>query len=204
MTRTIFLILLSLIVAGCAPRSFNYMYQECETINSTFSNIAKCVEHARINRPYASSDPDRGYFENFVNDLAKKVDSNQMSDYSAREYVRAKIFELNKQRYENELVRKNIENEERARRDAEDRRRAEIQDTERVRMQQEYQRIKPVIDREWCSSWSSVGDDRCFWDKAGARRSGDNQSNNPQPTKRVCETRLIGNSYQTICKDVPY
>lgn len=29
-------------------------------------------------------------------------------------------------------------------------------------MQQEYQRIKPNIDREWCSSWASVGDDRCF------------------------------------------
>ena len=112
--RTLIIILASLILVGCAPRSFNYMYQECERINSTFSNIAKCVEHARINRPYASSDPDRGYFENFVNDLAKKVDSNQMSDYSAKEYVRAKIFELNKQRYENELVRKNIENEENA------------------------------------------------------------------------------------------
>jgi hypothetical protein len=37
-----------------------------------------------------------------------------------------------------------------------------------------------------------------------ACRAGANQRNNPQPTKRVCETRLIGNSYQTICKDVPY
>jgi hypothetical protein len=175
------------------------MYQECETINSTFSNIAKCVEHARINRPYASSDPDRGYFENFVNDLAKKVDSNQMSDYSAREYVRAKIFELNKQRYENELVRKNIENEERARRDAEDRRRAEIQDTERVRMQQEYQRIKPVIDKEWCSSWASVGDDRCFWDKAGANRSGNNQNTViiQQPQKNTGYPFPLSSSYNS-------
>ena len=54
---------------------------------------------------------------------------------------------------------------------------SQAQDEERIRMQQEYQRIKPVIDREWCSSWASVGDDRCFWDKAGARRSGDNQNN---------------------------
>ena len=37
-----------------------------------------------------------------------------------------------------------------------------------------------------------------------ACRAGTNQRNNPQPTKRVCDTRLIGNSYQTICKDVPY
>jgi hypothetical protein len=102
---------------------YNYTYRECERINSNFSDIAKCVEHARINRPNASSDPDRGYFENFVQDLARKVDAKQMSDYSAREYVRAKIFELDKQRYENALVRKKIEDEERARRDVEDRRR---------------------------------------------------------------------------------
>lgn len=37
-----------------------------------------------------------------------------------------------------------------------------------------------------------------------ACRAGAGQRNNPQPTKRVCDTRLIGNSYQTICKDVPY
>jgi hypothetical protein len=37
-----------------------------------------------------------------------------------------------------------------------------------------------------------------------ACRAGANQRNNPQPTKKVCDTRLIGNSYQTICKDVPY
>jgi hypothetical protein len=180
-------------LGGCVANPYNYTYRECERINSNFSDIAKCVEHARINRPHASSDPDRGYFENFVQDLARKVDAKQMSDYSAREYVRAKIFELDKQRYENALVRKNIENEERARRDAEDRRRTEIQDAERVRMQQEYQRIKPVIDKQWCSSWSSVGDDRCFWDKAGRNKSSDNE--------RVCTTEKRGNTFETVCRD---
>ena len=104
-------------LGGCVANSYNYTYRECERINSNFSDIAKCVEHARINRPNASSDPDRPYFENFVQDLARKVDAKQMSDYSAREYVRAKIFELDKQRYENALVRKKIEDEERAKRD---------------------------------------------------------------------------------------
>lgn len=93
---------------GCVANPYNYTYRECERINSTFSNIAKCVDHARINRPHASSDPDRAYFENFVQDLARKVDSNQMSDYSAREFVRAKIFELDKQRYESALARKKL------------------------------------------------------------------------------------------------
>ena len=142
MTRTLIIILASLVLGGCVANPYNYTYRECERINSNFSDIAKCVEHARINRPHASSDPDRGYFENFVQDLARKVDAKQMSDYSAREYVRAKIFELDKQRYENGLVRKKIEDEERARRDVEDRRRTEIQNAERIRMQQEYQRIK--------------------------------------------------------------
>ena len=198
--RYLIIILASLMLVGCVANPYNYTYRECERINSTFSNIAKCVDHARINRPHASSDPDRAYFENFVQDLARKVDSNQMSDYSAREYVRAKIFELDKQRYENALARKKIEDEERARRDAEDRRRAEIQDAERIRMQQEYQRIKPNIDREWCSSWASVGDDRCFWDTAGA-----NRSSQPAPTVVIpsqptkCTSRRVGNTVVTDC-----
>jgi len=195
--RYLIIILTSLILIGCVANPYNYTYRECERINSTFSNIAKCVDHARINRPHASSDPDRAYFENFVQDLARKVDSNQMSDYSAREYVRAKIFELDKQRYENALARKKIEDEERARRDAEDRIRAEIQDAERIRMQQEYQRIKPNIDKEWCSSWASVGDDRCFWDRSGARKS--SQPAPPQPTK--CRTIYLGGGiYDTRCE----
>ena len=197
MIRNLIIICISLILMGCVARSYNYTYSECERLNSSFSNIAKCVDHARINRPHASSDPDRAYFENFVQDLARKVDSNQMSDYSAREYVRAKIFELDKQRYENELAKKKLQDQERVRRDDEDRRRAEIQDAERVRMQQEYQRIKPVIDKEWCSSWSSVGDDRCFWDKAGARRSSEPAP--PQPTK--CRTIYLGGGiYDTKCE----
>ena len=108
MTRTLIIILTSLILVGCVANPYNYTYRECERINSNFSDIAKCVEHARINRPNASSDPDRAYFENFVQDLARKVDTKQMSDYSAREYVRAKIFELDKQRYENALARKKL------------------------------------------------------------------------------------------------
>ena len=193
MTRTLIIILASLMLGGCVANPYNYTYRECERINSNFSDIAKCVEHARINRPNASSDPDRGYFENFVQDLARKVDAKQMSDYSAREYVRAKIFELDKNRYENALVRKKIENEERVRRDAEDSRRTEIQDAERIRMQQEYQRIKPVIDKQWCSSWSSVGDDRCFWDKAGKNKSSNNE--------RICTTEKRGNTFETVCRD---
>ena len=106
--KIILIILASLMLGGCVANSYNYTYRECERINSNFSDIAKCVEHARINRPNASSDPDRGYFENFVQDLARKVDAKQMSDYSAREYVRAKIFELDKQRYENALARKKL------------------------------------------------------------------------------------------------
>jgi hypothetical protein len=197
--RYLIIILASLMFGGCVANPYNYTYRECERINSNFSDIAKCVEHARINRPNASSDPDRAYFENFVQDLARKVDTKQMSDYSAREYVRAKIFELDKQRYENALVRKKIEDEERARRDVEDRRRAEIQNAERIRMQQEYQRIKPVIDKEWCSSWASVGDDRCFWDKAGANRSGNNQNTViiQQPQKNTGYPFPLSTSYNS-------
>ena len=97
------------------------------------------------------------------------------------------------------MVRKKIEDEERAKRDVEDRRRAEIQNEERIRMQQEYQRIKPNIDREWCSSWASVGDDRCFWDKAGARRSGDNQNNViiQQPQKNTGYPFPLSTSYNS-------
>lgn len=73
---------------------------------------------------------------------------------------------------------------------------AQTEDAERVRMQQEYQRIKPVIDKEWCSSWASVGDDRCFWDKAGARRS----SEPTQPKSTRCRTVYLGGGiYDTKC-----
>ena len=70
---------------------------------------------------------------------------------------------------------------------------AQTEDAERVRMQQEYQRIKPVIDKEWCSSWASVGDDRCFWDKTGRNKSSDNE--------RVCTTEKRGNTFETVCRD---
>jgi hypothetical protein len=70
---------------------------------------------------------------------------------------------------------------------------SQAQDEERIRMQQEYQRIKPVIDREWCSSWASVGDDRCFWDRSGRKKSSSNE--------RVCTTEKIGNTLETVCRD---
>jgi ABC-type antimicrobial peptide transport system ATPase subunit len=70
--------------------------------------------------------------------------------------------------------------------------------------QKEYEEEK--VRRDWQDAADSLNrrDANGCLVLDAACRAGTNQRNNPQPTKRVCDTRLIGNSYQTICKDVPY
>jgi hypothetical protein len=196
--KKLLFVLALLTLTGCyqtVKSSYPYEYCLSHSAQISFRSVQNCAQNSitswQRENPNLRFERDL-YLDAYVNDLVDQIYKGQISDSRARLLFAQKVKEINNEA----KIQKEAEEK---RRLEEDRRRAEAYDNERIRMQQEYQRIKPVIDREWCSSWSSVGDDRCFWDRAGARRSGDNQNNIiiQQPQKNTGYPFPLSSSYNS-------